>query len=261
METLLTVGKRGDLLMPRNLPERSKSVPAAKAKKTKAQLSERQTSVILQNVLDEHLLALEHGMHVRELHLVDAERVTDRGRAHLKKLTHLEWLNLDAVTLGDSWLSSLQGADSLGGLQISRARQSLTRAGLQSLQNLKQLQYLAIEETAVDDHGAIAIGELKNLRSLRLCSTNLTDSGLKQLEKLTNLQSLHITDSFVTATGVARLQQALPECRITYSSYASPLSLTEGRWRQVPQVPHTGVPRYLNPRWPHIGEPRFVDTL
>jgi len=57
---------------------------------------------------------------------------------------------------------------------------------------------------------------LTRLRELEVRGDSVTDAGLKPLYALTELRYQDIQATKVTADGVKKLQQALPNCKITW---------------------------------------------
>ncbi len=70
----------------------------------------------------------------------------------------------------------------------------------------KQLVWLKLNDTNVDDSALSFIGECTNLTLLQLNNTKITDKGLESIKKLNKLQLLSLVGTKVTATGVMQLQ-------------------------------------------------------
>jgi Leucine-rich repeat (LRR) protein len=58
------------------------------------------------------------------------------------------------------------------------------------------------------------LSKLKNLRFLALDDTKITNAGLNELAGLKSLRSLSLTGTRVTAGGIAELQKLLPNTKI-----------------------------------------------
>jgi len=119
------------------------------------------------------------------------------------------------------------------------------------LQLKKQLIWLKLDETNVDDAGMQSIAQLTNLIKLDLSHTNITDNGLPQLQSLTNLQYLNLVGTKISAqsllqlknlsklqslylyqTNVAKndlpsLKNAFPKTQIDSGGYVVPLLVTD----------------------------------
>jgi len=84
---------------------------------------------------------------------------------------------------------------------------SIGNEELQLLLSLKkQLIWLKMSYTNLDDSHATAIGELKNLTRLSLDHTNITDAGINSLKTLSNLQYLNLVATKITAQGILQLK-------------------------------------------------------
>ncbi len=70
----------------------------------------------------------------------------------------------------------------------------------------KQLVWLKLNDTSIDDSALSVIGQCTNLTLLQLNNTKITDRGLKHLKDLSKLQSLSLVGTKVTAKGVIQLQ-------------------------------------------------------
>ncbi len=70
----------------------------------------------------------------------------------------------------------------------------------------KQLVWLKIGHTKINDSALNTIAGCKELTSLQLNNTDVTDKGLAALKSLQNLQSLNLVATKVTAQGIMQLQ-------------------------------------------------------
>ena len=70
----------------------------------------------------------------------------------------------------------------------------------------KQLVWLKLSDTKVDDTVLAIVAQCTNLRILQLNNTSITDKGILQLRSLKNLQSISLVGTPVTASGVQSLQ-------------------------------------------------------
>ena len=115
-------------------------------------------------------------------------QISDADLEHLKRLPHLESLNIECPQITDRGLSYLQG--------------------------LTRLVLLGLDTTQVTDIGLPYLEKLTNLSVLLLADTKITDAGLEYLKMLENLEMLSLEGTQVTDAGVADLQKALPDCEI-----------------------------------------------
>jgi uncharacterized membrane protein/mono/diheme cytochrome c family protein len=70
----------------------------------------------------------------------------------------------------------------------------------------KQLAWLKLNDTNINDSALPVIGQCTNLTLLQLNNTKITDKGLLQIKNLSRLQSLSLVGTKVTANGVMQLQ-------------------------------------------------------
>ncbi|MEP7145302.1 MAG: c-type cytochrome domain-containing protein, partial [Ferruginibacter sp.] len=78
---------------------------------------------------------------------------------------------------------------------------------LKLLQQLKkQLVWLKLDNTNIQDNSILTLAQLTTLTRLSLSNTLLTDKGLHQLAALKNLQYLNLAGTKVTAAGLAQLK-------------------------------------------------------
>jgi mono/diheme cytochrome c family protein/uncharacterized membrane protein len=70
----------------------------------------------------------------------------------------------------------------------------------------KQLVWLKLGNSAINDSGLAIVGQCRALTSLQLNNTAITDKGLPALKKLENLRHLNLVGTKVTAQGLSQLQ-------------------------------------------------------
>ena len=115
------------------------------------------------------------------------------------------------------WLQKLLGVDFFTGVvHVRLSETEVTNAGLSHLECLTTLHELELMHTHITDAGLKSLGGLNQLQGLLLADTQVTDAGLEYIARLQQLQDVWLEDTRVTAAGVKRLQQALPNCKITY---------------------------------------------
>lgn len=99
--------------------------------------------------------------------------------------------------------------------------------------NLTRLQ---LENTKITDAGLSKLNNLQQLRYLNLVGTKVTAKGLIALKGLTALRSLYIYQTAIAATDTATLQKALPNTRIDIGGYVVPtLESDTSRVKYVPK--------------------------
>jgi len=72
---------------------------------------------------------------------------------------------------------------------------------------LKELRYLDLRLTQIDDSGVAHLKDLTSLQTLNLFRTDLSDTGLAHIRKLTQLQTLLIGGTKVTDAGLVHLKR------------------------------------------------------
>ena len=114
----------------------------------------------------------------------------------------------DPNAANDATLALVGQLRRLQGLRLNST--AITDAGLAHLTSLTELRDLQIGYTQIDDAGLAHIKGLTSLTSLYLMNTQVTDAGLAHLRGLTNLRLLFIATTKVTDDGVLALEEALP---------------------------------------------------
>jgi hypothetical protein len=142
------------------------------------------------DVTDDGLKCLDGLKRLQVVQLMDCYKVTDAGLEHFNDLTKLVEIEL-------------RGTPIVG-------------YGLKHLKRLNNLQKLGLEGTKIGDNGMAYVADLHQLESLDLSYTRITDEGLKLVATMKRLQRLTLEGTNVTAHGVDTLQQALPNCHITW---------------------------------------------
>jgi hypothetical protein len=131
----------------------------------------------------------------------------------------------DRVT--DDWLKNLAGQDQLRRLELSGT--AVTSAGLIHLKELRNLEWLNVCLTAVDDRGFEHLAGMTKMKRMVICASKITgvgfqhlqgmkaiesinlhsapasDAGLEAIGKLTNLRRLEIVHTKVTDRGLKHL--------------------------------------------------------
>lgn len=84
------------------------------------------------------------------------------------------------------------------------------------LKTFSELTHLSLAVSKVGDESLEHLASLYQLEDLNLSNTNVTDAGIKHLGLLNRLRKLDLSATQVTPKGIRQLQEALPECDITY---------------------------------------------
>ncbi len=144
---------------------------------------------------DDALEALGNLAGLKEFHLTHAglsEEVSSQGTAFLKSMPGLRRLTLARMPLIDDEVFALIGnLKQLEYLNLDQA--GLDGSMLDQLVTLEKLTELNLIGTNVGDQAMQHIGKLKNLESLDLGSTQVSDAGMERLVELPNLKGLHLS--------------------------------------------------------------------
>lgn len=161
---------------------------------------------------DDGLRTLQAFGNLQEISLCGVKRVTDKGMASVKKLTHLTSLNVYGTQLTHEGLESLNGLIELKALNLSFTK--IDNQALSRLATLRNLETLQLANTNVDDRGLRYLGDLPNLESLDLSYCQVTDIGLRELVRVPNLKSLILERTSVTSDGIREFCKLKPSCEV-----------------------------------------------
>ncbi len=131
-------------------------------------------------------------------------KITDSGLAHLKRLTHLEVLNIAGSGVTDAGVGNLQSFKKLRWLNLDRT--AMGDEGLRQLCELNSVRWLSLRGTNVTDDGLESLSRLTGLEQLAVEGARISDDGLKHLYSMKSLKSLVVRGNEVTAEGVAALR-------------------------------------------------------
>ena len=135
---------------------------------------------------------------------VARSQITDAHMVGLRRLDHLETLNVVGTRITDAGLKEVGEMPSLRRLIL--ARTGITDACLAPISRLKDLEELNLDNTAVTDAGLERVGRLANLRRLAVGWTRVTDAGMKHVGGLRRLEWLDLTSTQVGDAGLAELK-------------------------------------------------------
>ena len=201
----------------------------------------RWVSLLKTPITDEGLRWLSELPELRHLDLHWVDNITDKGIAHLAKLTKIETFfgggpNMTDASMtvfgswGDTLLQIRIGTDHIsdnGMASLTRCRQlrnifvprSVTWKGIAHLKALPLETIVLWGNQNIDDHALEMLApiwaQMPALRFIDLHATSISDAGLRhlyQLEQLTRIHVLYKTN--VTHPGVEALVRALPGLEI-----------------------------------------------
>lgn len=129
---------------------------------------------------------------------------SDQLLGHIGHLEKLESLRMQVATASEPGMKSLERLVCLKRLTLARSR--VITAGFAHLAALKNLEYLNLERTNIDDHAALAgLKSLTALTELNLGGTTITDSGMESLRELIKLEDLTLNNTAISDAGLASL--------------------------------------------------------
>jgi internalin A len=131
----------------------------------------------------------------------------------LKGRASIEFLGLYGYTTTADRLAVLKTLPNLRELTLEL---ELENGAPLDLRGLPKLEKLDIMGPVATDAALTGLEEMKNLTELALCGHQITDAGLKHLRGLRALKKVELSFTQVSDQGVKDLQQALPNCKITY---------------------------------------------
>lgn len=142
-------------------------------------------------------------------------QVTGTGLRHLAGCANMDtvWLWNSPVT--DEGLLSFPPWPKLGTLTVNGSR--ITDRSVRVIGRFPNLRKLWLHNaTRITPEGWKVLGDLKHLEELNLEASAIDDSNLELLTKLTSLKSLNLNKTKVSKAGVESLHNALPKCKITW---------------------------------------------
>jgi len=134
------------------------------------------------------------GLYIRE------NRITNKGVAHLTKLSNLEELSIgggyrdEVGTVHKSRINdaALVHLAKLGSLRYLMLNDGFTDAGLEYLKNIPSLRILNLGHRPITDAGMPHLAQLTWLENLGLFNTKVTDKGLVHLKAMGSLKKLDL---------------------------------------------------------------------
>ena len=94
---------------------------------------------------------------------------------------------------------------------------------LRKISQLHNLTRLSMEHTAVSDNGIQQLKSLKKLQYLNIVGTRITDKGLLQLKDLKELRSIYVYQTKIAMGDWQTLKNAFPQAKIDSGGYSVPL--------------------------------------
>jgi RNA polymerase sigma factor (sigma-70 family) len=187
-------------------------------------------------------------------------RFSDAGLAHLAKLPALEDLSVgNGTTFTDHGLASLSRCRSLKSLHIG-GHEHFTDVGLAELPKLPYLEDLTISgrasrepqsAPAITNRGMESLQRIKTMKRLSLDDCRIDGAGLESLKRLPRLEALTLNEIPLTFEDLRHLDgfQTLKDFRLSTVSDIAGLptlrafrSLKSLEWLRLPDKPHSRGP-------------------
>jgi uncharacterized membrane protein len=104
---------------------------------------------------------------------------------------------------------------------------NINDANMATIGQLANLTRLSLEHTPITDKGLIPVRSLKHLQYLNLVGTAVTMQGVLQLKNLQSLQSLYLYQTKIDRRNWTSVQKAFPKTNIDSGGYSVPLFTTD----------------------------------
>jgi hypothetical protein len=96
---------------------------------------------------------------------------------------------------------------------------NINDSAMKSVAQLQNLTRLSLDHTSISDNGVLPLNALANLNYLNLVDTKVTAKGILRLKELKSLLSLFLYQTKVNKEDWAALQNAFPKTRIDSGGY------------------------------------------
>jgi uncharacterized membrane protein len=153
------------------------------------------------------------------------KKFTDAGITVIPIAQNTNYLSanfINAQSMGKDVLDLIKSIDKqLLWLKLENSK--VNDQTLTALKNCKNLTRLSLNNTQITDAGLMALKDLDQLQSLSLVGTKVTAKGINQLKKLQNLKFLYIYQTGVSKTDLASIKKLLPKVSLDTGNYKVPM--------------------------------------
>jgi len=104
---------------------------------------------------------------------------------------------------------------------------SINDSALQTIAQFSALTKLQLSNTKITDKGLVNLKSLKNLQYLNLVGTQVTAEGILQLKELKQLQSIYLYQTNVDKVGWETLKKSFPTARLDSGGYIVPILVSD----------------------------------
>ncbi|RBQ06263.1 c-type cytochrome domain-containing protein [Pedobacter miscanthi] len=94
---------------------------------------------------------------------------------------------------------------------------------LAAIKGCKNLSRLSLNNTAITDAGLAQLKDLDQLQSLSLVGTKVSFKGITELKKLKNLKFLYLYQTHISKTDLAAIKRLLPKTSLDTGNYSVPM--------------------------------------
>jgi hypothetical protein len=130
----------------------------------------------------------------------------------LEEFSNLYSLNIVTRSIPNGYLQRLTCKHSLRTLEVIGC--PLSRENMGSIHQFKNLRYLYLPYTSVDDDFIEMLVELKQLKSLSVPEAKITDNCVKHLIKMQTLKDLSISQHALSFEALAELSRKRPDINL-----------------------------------------------
>ena len=157
------------------------------------------------------------------------EKLKMRGAVVLPVAQNSNWLKANFIT---DTLINAEDLQLLLGIKkqliwLKMGYTSMNDSGMDVIAQLKNLMFLNVEHTGITDIGLRKIKSLQNLNYLNLVGTKITTNGILQLKEIKSLQYLFLYQTNVSKTDWKLIQDAFPKAQVDSGGYQVPLLPTD----------------------------------
>jgi uncharacterized membrane protein len=157
------------------------------------------------------------------------EKLKTRGAVVMPVAQNSNWLKVNFIT------DTLINADDLQlllGLKkqliwLKMGYTNLNDSDMDLIMQLQNLMFLNLEHTGITDIGLRKIKSLQNLNYLNLVGTKISTNGILQLKGIKSLQYLYLYQTNVSKTDWKLIQDAFPKAQVDSGGYQVPLLPTD----------------------------------
>ena len=157
------------------------------------------------------------------------DKIKQQGIVVLPVAQNSNWLMADFVTDQEisnevlHWLPDLKKQL----IWLKMAGTNINDRDMAVIAQLENLRWLNLQNTSITDKGLASVQTLVHLQYLNLVGTKVTVQGVLQLKRLKSLHSLYLYRTNISRAEWPALQMAFPKTRIDSGGYLVPMLVTD----------------------------------